>query len=626
MCGIIGYVGNQDPKPILIEGLRRLEYRGYDSAGLAIVEEHGVSVFRSVGRIDALDEKVRDRQFKGQVGIGHTRWATHGSPVEANAHPHQVGSITLVHNGIIENYADLTREILQAGRSLKSETDSEIVAHLVDIEVQSGKTLEESMLSVLPRLRGAYALVLLSDKAPDQILGVRRGAPLLVGVGEKEHFLASDIQALISRTNKVVYLNEGEFVVCRADGFRIRDVRGEERAPKISIINWTPEQVEKQGYKHYMLKEIYEQPQAIANTIEGNVDHTQGVIVLKELPWNEDKLRSIQRIVIVACGTARHAALVGKAYFERMAGLPVEVEYASEFRYADPVLPEGSLCLAISQSGETLDTLSALRAAKAQGVPTLAVCNVRESSIAREADAVLYTHAGPEIGVASTKAFTTQLVLLQMFAIQLGTVRKCLTSQQAAELTTDLLRLPTQVEAAMGLAEPIQKFIVELQGYRFFFFLGRGIQAPIALEAALKLKEISYLHAEGYPAGELKHGPIALVDREHVTVVIAPKDRPYESWDIPTLFESGRSILHEKMISNLQEVKARGGKIISIGSSEDGQLSSASWFYLDLPQSHWASSPILASIPLQLFAYHVALQRGTDVDKPRNLAKSVTVE
>jgi glutamine---fructose-6-phosphate transaminase (isomerizing) len=625
MCGIIGYTGHQDPKGVLLDGLKRLEYRGYDSAGLAIFEQNKLELFRCEGRIQKLEERLGSRHFKGSVGIGHTRWATHGAPTEVNAHPHRVGNITLVHNGIVENYLEHKEHILKLGRKIASETDTEIVAHLFDIEVESGKSLTDAIKQVLPKLKGSYAFVVLSEKEPDLVIGVRNGAPLLVGVGDKESFIASDVQAILHRTNRIIYLKDHQFTVCNRNDVKIFEEKGKPVQAEVKTIHWTPDQMDKAGYRHYMLKEIHEQPQAVTHTIDGNIDHNTGILSLGDLaPWAE-RLKKLEHISIVACGTARHAGLIGKYYLERMTRLPVEVDFGSEFRYRDPVLEENTLCILISQSGETADTLAAQREAAARKIPTLSICNVRESTLARESDIVLYTNAGPEIGVASTKAFTTQLTLMYMFAVQLGHLRGSLSTEQAKEYSTDLLRLPILMDKVLQTEAQIEKIAEEHQSRTFFFYMGRGVNYPISLEGALKLKEISYLHAEGYPAGELKHGPIALVDRQTAVIVLGPKDKVPEH-DPKSTSKTASETLYEKLMSNIQEVRSRSGKIFSIGTEGDSLLTKQSEYFVGIPSASWAINPILLSVPLQLFAYYIALQRGTDVDKPRNLAKSVTVE
>jgi|694.fasta_scaffold97994_2 glucosamine--fructose-6-phosphate aminotransferase (isomerizing) len=621
MCGIIGYNGECDPKDILLDGLKRLEYRGYDSAGIAILEKDQVGVYRSKGRIQKLEDKLVGRHFEGSLGIGHTRWATHGAPNEINAHPHRVGAVTLVHNGIIENYLEHKEALKQLKRKITSETDSEIVAHLFDLEIQKGKTLVQAISAVLPRLKGSYAFVVMSDREPDVLIGVRNGAPLLVGLGEKENFLASDVQAILHRTNKVIYLKDNEYVICRKGSVEVFDAKGNPVPIEIKTIHWTPDQMEKGGYRHFMLKEIYEQGQAVANTIENKINHEKGIVSIPELIPHFEKLKALKTISIVACGTARHAALVGKYYIEKFARVAVDVDFGSEFRYRDPILEKDSLTVLISQSGETADTLAAQREAKAQGVKTLAICNVRESTLARESDIVVYTNAGPEIGVASTKAFTTQLVVLFLLAVELGYIRGNLSEEQAKDHTAEIMKLPFLIDNTLSLDSKIENLAPHLQKKDFFFYLGRDVNYPIALEGSLKLKEISYAHAEGYPAGEIKHGPIALIDKKVATIVLSP------SASGTTLNPDTVSpLLYEKMMSNLQEVKSRGGMIITLGSGEDKTLENESNFYLGIPKSSWALNPILLTIPLQLLAYHIAVGRGADVDKPRNLAKSVTVE
>lgn len=625
MCGIIGYVGKQDPKGILLDGLSRLEYRGYDSAGIAVRDGDETRVFRVEGRLAGLEHRLADAHFKGVVGLGHTRWATHGAPVEKNAHPHRVGSITLVHNGIIENYLELKHELVDHGRTPSSDTDSEIVAHLFDLEVSKGVTLEDAAHAILPRLKGSYAFVVLSDREPEKLLGARNGVPLLVGLGEGETYFASDVQAVLHRTRRIAYLRDHEVAVLNGGEAKFRRIDGPEFEPDVKTITWTADQMEKAGYRHYMQKEIFEQPSAIANTLEGHVDHQKGGLLEGQLPWSDEEIRGMERVDLVACGTARHAALIGKYLFERFARISVDVDFGSEFRYRSPVLENKNLFVCISQSGETADTLAALREAKALGMKTLAVCNVRESSIPREADHTLYTNAGPEIGVASTKAFTTQIAVLYLLAIELGVRRGTLTAEAAVELTNDLLTLPIQLGRALESAPEVERVAMELQDSSFYFFLGRDILFPMALEASLKLKEVSYAHSEGYPAGEIKHGPIALVDRHTTVVVLAPRDKASKAGG--EYLGSARSrTLYEKMMSNLQEVKSRGGKIVAIGTEGDTLLKAQADHFLTIPEATWGLSPITMSVPLQLLAYYTAVQKGTDVDKPRNLAKSVTVE
>ncbi len=625
MCGIIGYVGKQDPKGILLDGLSRLEYRGYDSAGIAVRDGGETRVFRVEGRLAGLEHRLADAHFNGVVGLGHTRWATHGAPIEKNAHPHRVGKITLVHNGIIENYLDLKIELVDAGRLPTSDTDSEIVAHLFDLEVSKGATLEEAAHRILPRLRGSYAFVVLSDVEPEKLLGARNGVPLLVGLGDGETFFASDVQAVLHRTRRIAYLRDNEVAVLNAGVATFRKIDGPVFEPEVKTISWSADQMEKAGYRHYMQKEIFEQPSAIANTIEGHVDHQVGGLISGQLPWTEEELQAVERIDLVACGTARHAALIGKYLLERYARVSVDVDFGSEFRYRTPVLEKKNLFVCVSQSGETADTLAALREANARGMKTLAICNVRESSIPREANHTLYTNAGPEIGVASTKAFTTQLAILYLLAIELGQVRGVLSPETAQELTHDLLTLPIQLGRALESAPEIERVARELDETRFYFFLGRDILFPVALEGSLKLKEVSYAHSEGYPAGEIKHGPIALVDRHTAVVVLAPRDK--STRESSEYLDPERSkTLYEKMMSNLQEVKSRGGKIVAIGTEGDEALKAQADYFITIPPATWGLSPITMSVPMQLLAYYTAVQKGTDVDKPRNLAKSVTVE
>jgi len=623
MCGIIGYAGFQDPKGILLDGLKRLEYRGYDSAGIAIRDGSKVELFRVEGRLKNLEEKLGSRHFHGFSGIGHTRWATHGAPTEINAHPHRVGNITLVHNGIIENYTDHRDHLLKLGRQITSDTDTEIVAHLLDIELKTQGTLERALCRVLPKLRGSYAFVIMNDEEPDLIIGVRNGAPLLAGVGKNENFIASDVQAILHRTKQIIYLKDHQFAVCKKDGVFVKDEEGRPISPEIKTVNWTPEQMDKLGYPHYMLKEIHEQPQAIANTVAGKVDHGSDLVSLPELLHCKELLRKIKKISIVACGTARHAALVGQYYIERFARLPVSVDFASEFRYRDPILDDDSLLVLVSQSGETADTLAAQKEGQKNKIKTLSICNVRESTLTRESSIVIYTNAGPEIGVASTKAFTTQLTILYMLAVQLGLARETLSDEQGKELTNDLYRLPLLLEKTLELEDQVKTVAEQYHGETFFFYIARGINYPIALEGALKLKEISYIHAEGYPAGELKHGPIALVDKNAVIVVFAPLDESYRY--VGGQIGEGQ-LLYEKLMSNVQEVKARAGRIVAVGTENDHKLAKESKYFIGLPKASWGLNPILSCIPMQLLAYHIAHLRGTDVDKPRNLAKSVTVE
>ncbi|MCB0417138.1 MAG: glutamine--fructose-6-phosphate transaminase (isomerizing) [Bdellovibrionaceae bacterium] len=616
MCGIIGYVGQQGHREVLLDGLERLEYRGYDSAGVALRDSDSVHLFRVKGRIASLRERMAGANFEARAGIGHTRWATHGAASVRNAHPHRTGGITLVHNGIIENFAELKKEITALGRVVKSDTDSEIVAHLFDIEILNNKTLEDAVKSVTARLRGAYAFVLMSDKDPDFLLGVRNGAPLLVGVGETGNYLASDVQAVLSHTKKIVYLEDKEFVLCGDKKITVKRYDGKEIVPVVNTLNWSADEIGRSGYPHYMLKEIHEQPMGLTRTLASNLKRAKKNLYLDGLKASDAELRTFNKVSIVACGTSWHAALVGKFYIERFAKLSVDVDYASEFRYREPVLDKQTLSLFISQSGETADTLAALREAKERHAHAAALVNVQGSSIARESDSVLMTQAGPEIGVASTKAFTTQLSVLYLLAIRLGRARGTLSPKEAETLLAELSELPFQMERVLELSPSIDKLTHTLLKSKLWLFMGRGIHYPVALEGALKLKEITYLHAEGYPAGEMKHGPIALIDRSSTTVVLSA----------PPEGETLLTQMREKVLSNLMEVKARGGKILAVGSEGDDELQGLSDAYLGIPNCSWGMSPLLLSIPMQLLAYYTAVHLGRDVDKPRNLAKSVTVE
>jgi len=612
MCGIIGYAGKNGHQNILLEGLERLEYRGYDSAGIAVMQDKKVKLIRAKGRISRLRNKVKQQQLTGDIGIGHTRWATHGAATERNAHPHQAGLVTLVHNGIIENYQTLKKRILDQGRRVQSDTDTEIVAHLFDEELQKGLTLEEASGKVLPELRGSYAFVIMNANEPDTLLGVRNGAPLLVGIGEKQNYLASDVQAILHRTKRVIYLEDKQLALCHRDGVQLKDLNGKPANPSIKVIDWSPEEMDKMGYRHYMLKEIHEQPHALANTMDGSI--SSGRISLSQL--SAPLLRRFNRAIIIACGTSKHAAHVGAHYLETFARIPVEVDFASEFRYRTPVFDRKTLLIFISQSGETADTLAALRAARTNDGNTLCISNVPDSSLVRESEFPLYTKAGPEIGVASTKAFTTQLLVMYMLAVQMGEAKGQLTRKAAKQLTEGLAKLPLLTEQVLDLQPDIEEVAARYRDDNFFFYLGRGINYPVALEGALKLKEITYRHAEGFPSGELKHGPIALVDPMTTTVVLAPRQK--NTGMEQTLFE--------KILSNVQEVKARGGKICGIGTQGDSDFSQHCDTFIGLPPIEALLSPITLALPVQLFAYHVAILLGTDVDKPRNLAKSVTVE
>jgi len=603
MCGIIGYVGDRDVIATAVDSLRRLEYRGYDSAGLAYFSNGHLEITRSLGKLSSLEERLSGKKSNGSVGIGHTRWATHGRPSENNAHPHRAGALVLVHNGIIENYLALKKTLQAKGRTFTSETDTEVLAQLIDDLYQGNANLEEAIFEATRAVRGSYAICVMSENNPNQIIAVRLGCPLVIGVGkEKELFIASDIPAFLPYTREVIYLDDGEMAILSGTGLEIKNLNKVAVKKSITTVSWDPVMAEKGGYRHFMLKEIHEQPRAIADTIRGRVSEETGEVYLDVvLP------ERIDRVVIIACGTSWHAGLVGKFLIEGMGQLPVEVDIASEFRYRNPYLTKNDLVIAISQSGETADTLAGVREAKGKGGYTLALCNVVGSSISREADAVLYTHAGPEISVASTKAFTTQITGLILLAMCIGGRRGTFSVDARRALIDQLIRLPGQMELVLKEEAKIEEIAKRSFKCQDFLYLGRGIQYPVALEGALKLKEISYIHAEGYPAGEMKHGPIALIDENMPVVFLALKNQVYE-----------------KVISNMMEVKARGGKVFLFTDAPSDQISVEEIFVL--PEVSPYLSPIIAIVPLQLLAYHIAVQKGSDVDQPRNLAKSVTVE
>ncbi|HRK08357.1 MAG TPA: glutamine--fructose-6-phosphate transaminase (isomerizing) [Pseudobdellovibrionaceae bacterium] len=632
MCGIVGYWGSKDPKQVIVDGLKRLEYRGYDSAGIAVLDQvQGQPKFRVVraqGKLMELSRKLEQEKFSGQIGIGHTRWATHGVPSERNAHPHSIGGVTLVHNGIIENYQEIRQELAAQGSQFLSDTDSELVAHLLSHEVKQTGDLHAAVLKVWPRLIGAYAIVAVWEQQPDVMVAFKNGPPLVLGVGDGEIVVASDVQAIISTTKRVVYLNDNEVVKVKGANYEITDHQGRKLKKDIVTIDWSADLVEKAGFNHFMLKEIHEQPRAVANAMAPHVDLENQSVRLTGLGFSAqsfdeiskldskvdqalsfEKLKNIDRIFIIACGTSHYAGLAGKYLIEQIARIPVEVDIASEFRYREPFIPPRSLVLVISQSGETADTLAALRLAKQAGALTLSICNVRASSIDREAHGHLYMNSGPEIGVASTKAFVSTLAVLNLFALQLGKLRSQLDRDRERRFLDALLGTPAQMEAVLAYDSFFAEAAATLKAYRGILFMGRGINYPIALEGALKLKELAYMHAEGYAAGEMKHGPLALIDERMLIVMVCPSDKNYE-----------------KTLSNLEEAKARGGKIISIGTGDNSQLKNVSDHYLSLPKAEWTVNPILEAIPVQLLAYHVANALGHDVDQPRNLAKSVTVE
>lgn len=606
MCGIVGYIGSEVSADILLDGLRRLEYRGYDSAGTAIMQAGKTEILRAEGKLANLAKIVAQVKPTGVVGIGHTRWATHGRPSEANAHPHKYGSVAVVHNGIIENHATLRAELESKGHTFASETDTEIIAHLVDVEVQAGKVPEEAVRAALQRVEGAYAICVLVDGVPDEMIAARHDAPLILGLGKNENYVASDIPAILHRTRDMIFLDQREMAVVRADSVTISDLDGNPVQREPQRILWDAMMAEKGGHKHFMLKEIHEQPRAVTDTIRDRISPSTGDVYVDGFDVDPDTLR---RVVMVACGTSYHAALVGKFLVEGMARIPVEVDLGSEFRYRDPLIGKGDLFVAISQSGETADTLAALREAKKKGATIFSIVNAVGSSIARESDAVLYTHAGPEIGVASTKAFTTQLAALVLFGIYLGRRVGKLSVEDGKELIRDLTTVPELMNNILNHGALVNVIARRYAAASDFLYLGRGINYPIALEGALKLKEISYIHAEGYPAGEMKHGPIALIDDKLPVVVIATKGSGYE-----------------KIVNSLQEVRARQGKVIAIATHGDQEIGTMVDDVIQIPHIRPELQPLLTVIPLQMLAYRVADIRGTDIDQPRNLAKSVTVE
>jgi glutamine---fructose-6-phosphate transaminase (isomerizing) len=614
MCGIIGYIGPKEVVPVLIDGLRRLEYRGYDSAGVAVVSHGAVNLRRSAGKLANLEQVIGSDPITGDYGVGHTRWATHGRPTEENAHPHRdcTGKIVVVHNGIIENYLDLKRELQKQGHTFVTETDTEIVAHLVEREMKTDG-LENAVRRALMLMRGHFAIVLISADDPKKIVAVRNGPPIVVGLGDGEFFVASDIPAILSHTRDVVFLGDEEMAVITDSGVAFTDFFGRPVSKATQRVLWDPMMAEKAGYKHFMLKEIFEQPTAARETILGRVSQDTGTVFLEEMKLTDSQLAAVEHVTILACGTSWHAGLVGKFLIEQLARVSVEVDYGSEYRYRHPIIRPKSLAVVITQSGETADTLAALREAKRGGAPSVAVCNVVGSMATRETDGALYTHAGPEIGVASTKAFTSQLVALYLLALRLAQVRGVLPPEASKPHVDALLQLPAHLEQTLKLAPEIEDLAARFYTRTDFLYLGRGINYPIALEGALKLKEISYIHAEGYPAGEMKHGPIALIDEKMPVVAIAPKDHVFE-----------------KMIGNMQEAKARGGSVIALTTQGENSLASildlSRDFVLQVPATTDLLTPILMVVPLQLLAYDIAVRRGCDVDQPRNLAKSVTVE
>ncbi len=624
MCGIVGYVGNKSVVPVIIEGLRRLEYRGYDSAGIAVGGNGSeLQIRRAEGKLRNLEEAVRQKPLDGTYGIGHTRWATHGRPTEENAHPHRdcTGKIVVVHNGIVENYLSLKKRLTEEGHRFTTETDTEIIAHLIEkYSTPSGNgrkiPLEEAVRRAVKELTGVFALGVISTDDPDKIVAARNGPPAVIGLGNDEYFVASDVPAILNHTRDIFFLSDGDLAVVTRNGVQLTDFDGKPIHRPVQHVTWDPIQAEKGGFKHFMLKEIYEQPRAVRDTTLGRVSQDTGHIFLDEMQISEIEFRRAQKINIIACGTSWHAGQAGKFMIETLARVPVEVDYASEWRYRNPIVDPQTITLVISQSGETADTIAAQREAKKKGSKTLAICNVVGSMITREAAGTLYTHAGPEIGVASTKAFTGQLTALYIFAMYLAQVRGVMSGEQARAAMLELTRIPAKLESLLSHDGACDELAKKYQKVRDFLFLGRGIHYPIALEGALKLKEISYIHAEGYPAGEMKHGPNALIDENLPVVVIATRD----------LNNPDSVLRYEKTISNLKEVKARSGVVIALATEGDEEIKDAADHVLYIPPAPEELSPILEIVPLQLLAYHIAVRRGCDVDQPRNLAKSVTVE
>ncbi|MEX0998493.1 MAG: glutamine--fructose-6-phosphate transaminase (isomerizing) [Thermodesulfobacteriota bacterium] len=610
MCGILGYIGDhRKTVDVLLQGLSRLEYRGYDSSGIAVIQNGQSKVFKSKGKLSKLKTKVKKHPPKGPLGIGHTRWATHGEASLKNAHPHVSGGTSVVHNGIVENYLDLKNELKNKGYKFYSDTDTEVIAHLIEDNLAAGLDFENASREAFKRLEGSYAIAVISDKDPDKVIATRKFSPLILAIGDHENYLASDVPAILPFSRKVIYLEDGDVAVLKRDNVSITDLEGNEVKRKVQSINWDPLSVEKCGYRHFMLKEIYEQPQAILDTMRGRFSEETGEVFLDGL--DPKMFKDVNRIVTLACGTSYHASLIGKYMIEKIAKVSVEVDIASEFRYRNPIIDNKTLAIAVSQSGETADTSEALIEAKSRGAKTISITNVMMSKIARDSEGVIYTHAGPEIGVASTKAFTTQLIAFYLFAIYLGRIRKEITKKQAVEMIKDALTIPQLIQVVLKLDSQIKELAKEFFTYRNFLYLGRGINYPIAFEGALKLKEISYIHAEGYAAGEMKHGPIALIDEDMPIVLIAPGD----------------GVAYKKILGNLQEVRARKGKVIFLTSDPlapeiQGNVDKL----IEVPDCPYMISPIVSIVPLQLLAFHIATYKGTDVDQPRNLAKVVTVE
>ncbi len=614
MCGIVAYIGKKEAYPILIKGLQRLEYRGYDSAGVALLNNNQINLYKKQGKVAELENFAQGKDLSGCIGIGHTRWATHGAPNDKNAHPHYSGSndLAIIHNGIIENYASLKAELIKRGHTFTSDTDTEVLIHLIeDIQDKANVELAEAVRIALNEVIGAYAIVIISKKNPDLLIAAKKSSPLVIGLGEKdEYYIASDATPIVEYTRNVVYLNDEEIAVMKTgEELRLLNIKNQPKTPYVQELEMHLEAIEKGGYDHFMLKEIYEQPQSIKNSMRGRIDLDKGIISLGGIREYEQKIMNAQRIIIVACGTSWHAGLVGEYLFEDFARIPVEVEYASEFRYRNPIITESDVVIAISQSGETADTLAAIKLAKEKGATIIGICNVVGSSISRETHAGSYTHAGPEIGVASTKAFTAQVTVLSLMALSIAHKKGSISESQFRRLLVELNSIPDKVEEMLKSDKQVTYISGLFKDARNFLYLGRGYNFPVALEGALKLKEISYIHAEGYPAAEMKHGPIALIDEEMPVVVIATKHGNYE-----------------KVVSNIEEVKARNGKIIAIVTEGDEEVKKIAEHVIEIPETEDALSPLLTSIPLQLLSYHIAVMRGCNVDQPRNLAKSVTVE
>ncbi|MBI5740028.1 MAG: glutamine--fructose-6-phosphate transaminase (isomerizing) [Nitrospirae bacterium] len=610
MCGIIGYIGKRNAIPVLINGLKRLEYRGYDSAGIAFFSGNKISVRRCAGKIKDLESAIKGEKLRSVAGLGHTRWATHGRPSEDNAHPHRAGGTVLVHNGIIENYFELKEDLRKKGHVFKSETDTEVISHLIHSFLQKGLSFEDAMREALKLLEGSYAIGVINEKEPGRMLAVKKDSPLVLGLGDGEFFIASDIPAFLKYTRDVIILENNELVSITNKGVSISALNtGKPVRREATRITWSPTMAEKGGYRHFMLKEIYEQPRAVADTIRGRVFPERGEVNLEEFSLRESDLRKIGKVFLIACGTSWHAALVGKYMIEDMARVPCEVDIASEFRYRKPIVPKDSFVIVITQSGETADTIAAQREARKLGARVLTICNVVGSTSSREADSVFYTHSGPEIGVASTKAFTTQLIGLYLFSIALAKAKGGIASGQIKELFSELLQLPEKIKKALQINDQVLKIAKKFCYTRDFLYLGRGINYPIALEGALKLKEISYIHAEGYPAGEMKHGPIALIDNSMPVLALAPDDQ-----------------VLEKILSNMEEVNSRGGKVIAVTTEGVKKVFAHASDILFMPKTNSYLTPVIFAIPMHLLAYHMAVLKKCNVDQPRNLAKSVTVE